>query len=81
MLVINDSNHAGAVRGWTTGANVLKYQLSALQTMHRVQKGVHAWGYKLGFQIMQEADKRQILRGGISPSYHANVLPYITTQL
>lgn len=77
MLVINDSNHAGAVRDKTIGAN----GSSALLVMHREQKGVCPWSYKLGFQIMQEVDKRQILRGGISPSYHANVLPYVMTQL
>lgn len=31
----------------------------------QVQKGRHTWGYKLGFQIREEADKRQILLGGI----------------
>lgn len=81
LLVINDSNHASALRDWTIGADSSNNWPSALLVIHRVQKGVHAWCYKLGFQIMQEAEKRQILKRSISPSYHADVLPYIMALL
>lgn len=50
--MINDLNHAGAMGDWTIGANGSDNWLSALLVMHRVQRGVRAWGYKLSFQII-----------------------------
>lgn len=41
--MINDSNHAGAVRDWAVDANGSNNWLSALLGMHRVHKGVRAW--------------------------------------
>lgn len=76
------SNHTGAGRDWIISANGSNNWLGALLETHRVTSGCRrAWGYKLGFQIREKAEKRQMLPGEINPSSHASVLSHVTTQL